>query len=804
MKVSYNWLQEYVEFDVSAEKVDELLTLAGLEVDETELFGNQLNGVVVGKVLSVDEHPNADRLWLCRVDIGNEEVQIVCGADNVEADQLVPVATVGTELPIQNEDGENFVIREAKLRGQESKGMICAEDELGLSDDHEGIMVLNTQSEPGTPLKEAMNLEVDTIFDIELTPNRPDAASHLGVARDLGAVLDQELDSPYRDETDFPEAKPLDEWIDIEIKHPERCNRYIAKIIQDVTVQPSPQWLKNRLKSIGIRPINNIVDVTNFVLHEIGQPLHAFDYDLINDQKVIIREYEEERTFTTLDDIERTLPAGTLFICDGKGPVALAGVMGGQNSEINNDTTNVLLESAYFTPSGIRRTSKEQNITTDSSYRFERGIDPNMTRKAAERAAELIAEVSGGTVVDGCTDEHPVKTEPQEIELDITYLNKLLGTSFKTGEAADILNRLELEVIDSTEQSLTCRIPTFRPDITRPVDLIEEVGRIYDFNNISPPDYVKFPKPQPKGSYEILEKQTKDAVKSLRFKEIYSNSLLPEDKAQLYVDEEQLIHTLNPVSRDMAVLRPSLAHGFLSAASYNFNRKVKSVRFFETGQIFQADDDGTYYEGFREETQLLMGLSGYKSVEHWQTEPAAYDFFDLKQPVVALLEQFNLLGHVQEKRQGQQLLYLYNDRELGTLYPVSDDLLEAYEIEHPTFIAELSLTVIEELKQVIGEHVYQPVSKYPTFEFDLDLVVDRSIPAADLMQSMQETAGEKLIDMQIFDVFEGSSLAEGKKSLAFRLTFLDRSKTLTIDDVQPIINNVVNTLNDKYNAELRS
>ncbi len=804
MKVSYNWLQQYVDIDVSTEKTGELLTLAGLEVDEVEKFGNLLDGVVVGQVTDCTKHPNADRLWLCQVDLGGEEVQIVCGANNVQSGQRVPVATVGTELPVKDENGDNFVIREAELRGEKSNGMICSEEELGLGDDHEGIMVLESDANPGTPLKEALDLEVDTVFDIELTPNRPDAASHIGVARDLSAVLDKDLTSPYSSESDLPEADPLDEAIEIQIENPDRCNRYVAKMITDVTVQPSPQWLKNRLKSIGIRPINNIVDVTNYVLNEIGQPLHAFDYDLINGQRIVVKEYNEERTFTTLDDVERTLSPGTLFICDDEGPIAIAGVMGGQNSEINEQTTTVLLESAYFSPSGIRRTSKEQNITTDSSYRFERGIDPNMTRKTAERAAELIAEVSGGTVEKGCTDVHPVQTEPVEIELRIDYLNKLLGTSFEVDEAADIINRLQLNVTATSEDAITCRVPTFRPDITRPVDLIEEVGRIHDFNNIPSPDYVKFPKPQPKGSYEILERRIKQAVKSLRFKEIYTNSLLPEEKANLYAGEDELIETLNPVSRDMAVLRPSLTHGFLSAVSYNFNRKVHSVRFFEVGQTFQKSDNGTYQSGIKEETRLLMGLSGQKNIEHWRTEAESYDFFDLKESLTAFLDQLDLLNDLKEDRRKQTLYYLYKDQVVGRLFSAPESLLDEYEIEQPTFVAELSVTRIENIKQELPGRSYQSVSKYPTFEFDLDLVIDKSIPAADLMQTIQETAGDILIDKQIFDVFEGGSLGDQKKSLAFRLTFLDRTKTLTIDDVQPIINKVLNTLSDSYNAELRS
>ncbi|MDZ7681094.1 MAG: phenylalanine--tRNA ligase subunit beta [Fodinibius sp.] len=403
----------------------------GLEVEEVTTFGNKLEGVVVGEVLEVNEHTNADKLVLCIVDTGSETVQIVCGADNVAAGQKVPVATVGSALPPKEEGDDPFTIRKTKLRGEESKGMICAEDELQLGDDHSGIMVLDENLEAGTPLHEALDLYEDAIIEIEITPNRPDATCHIGVARDLAAALDLELCKPY--ETDFSKAQPLDE-IEIEIESPEKCHRYVGKMVTGVSVEKSPRWLQNKLEAVGIRPVNNIVDITNYVMMELGQPLHGFDADTIKGDTIVVKDFDQEIKFETLDHIKRDCSAGTLFICDAEEPVAIAGVMGGVDSEVSDSTTNVLIESAYFNPADIRRTAKEQVLQSDASYRFERGIDPQLQRIAAERAAELMADIAGGEIVDACTDVHPIKTEKKELTLRKSYVNRLLGTEFTTDE----------------------------------------------------------------------------------------------------------------------------------------------------------------------------------------------------------------------------------------------------------------------------------------------------------------------------------------------------------------------------------
>lgn len=802
MKISYNWLQDFIDLDLSPQQTAEKLTLIGLEVEEVTKFGNKLEGVIIGEVLEVKEHPNADRLRICIVNLGKETVQIVCGADNVAAGQKVPVATVGSSLPPQKEGEDPFTIREAKLRGEESKGMICAEDELGLGDDHSGIMVLDSDLEVGTPLHKAIDIYEDYIIEIEITPNRPDATCHLGVARDLAAALDLEMEKPF--ETEFDELPELSK-IDIEIKSPEKCHRYVGKSVTDVTIEESPSWLKNRLEAIGVRPVNNVVDISNYVMFELGQPLHAFDADTIKGDKIIVQEFDKEIEFETLDHITRECSPGTLFICDAEEPVAIAGVMGGVDSEVSDDTKNVLIESAYFDPASIRKTAKEQMLQSDASYRFERGVDPQLQRIAAERCARLLAEVAGGTVEDTCTDEHPVKTEETELTLRKSYVNRLLGTDFGINEIRDILEGLEFDLIDENEDQLTYSIPTFRPDLEREVDLIEEVGRLYDYNNIPTPKHGKFTSPEPISSWEKLIAKARDVAKGARFQEIYSNSLMPEEDAMLLGDLDNMIHTLNPISKEMTTLRPSLLYGFLSSISYNFNRKVDSLRFFEVGNVFEKAENGTYHRNIQEETNILLGIAGRKTKEHWKTEPLNYDVFDLKAPVRSILQQLGVYDVIdQEADENNTLIYSYKGQEVGKLFAIDDEMLETFEIELPAAAAEFSLSRIEKIRQQISLPGYSPVSKFPSFEFDFAVVVDSSVRAGELLKSIKDTAGESLEDLDVFDVFEGESLGENKKSIAFRLSFLDKNKTLTIKDVEPIIKKVLDVLEKKYSAKLRS
>ncbi len=800
MKVSYNWLKEFIDLTLSPADTAEKMTLIGLEEEETFEYGSNLDGVIVGEVLEVTQHPNADRLKLCQVNLGEETVQIVCGAKNVAAGQKVPVATVGSTLPIKLDDGSLLTLRKAKLRGEVSNGMICAEDELGLGTDHDGIMVLDNTLEVGTPINQVFDLNTDTIIDIAITPNRPDATCHLGVARDLSAALDLELKKP-----EIESSKTVEDSsdIDIKIENSKKCHRYVGKMIRNVEIKESPSWLKNRLLALGMRPVNNVVDVTNYVMHELGQPLHAFDYDEVKGKKIIVKDFEEEIEFETLDHVKRKCAPGTLFICDGSGPTAIAGVMGGLHSEVSDSTTNILLESAYFDPGTIRKTAKAQTLQTDASYRFERGIDPNLQAVAAERAASLIAEVSGGKFSDEIIDIHPTKTEPVELTLTKAYLNRLLGTDLSIDEALDILDGLEFEVLSKDEEKATFRIPTFRPDLVREVDLIEEVGRLYDYNKIEAPKHGIFVSTEKFSEWEILLSNIKKASVELGFREIYSNSLISEKEAAQFGSLDDMISTLNPLTKDMTTLRPSLLHGFLKAAAYNFNRKASGVRFFEIGNVFNKSDDFTFHDGIKEQTHVLFGLSGLKSTEHWTTKPVSYSAFDLKSTLNGFFTKLGLLDGISSSIEGETLTYYYGKIELGTLMPVSPKLMKTYDLDADTFTVELSVNALQTALHRTPEKSFQSIPKFPAFEFDFAVIVESSITAGELMNTIKSKAGKTLQSIEIFDVFEGDSIGEANKSIAFRLHFLDPNKTLNIKEVEPIIKRIVKTLEKQYSAKLR-
>lgn len=803
MKISYNWLKEYIDLELSAEEVADKLTLLGLEVEEVEEIGSDFEDFVVGYVKEVNSHPNADKLVLCQVDIGEETVQIACGAKNVASGQKVPVAKVGATLPVPMKDGSYLTIKKAKLRGEVSNGMICSESELGLSDDHSGIMVMDPQHETGTPLKKALDVEKDSVFEIALTPNRPDAASHIGVARDLSAVTDAGLKNPY--ETIDASAGDENDRIQISIEDQVACHRYVGILVDDVTVGESPNWLKKRLTSIGLRPINNVVDVTNFILHESGQPLHAFDYKLIADQKIVVKHFDEEQTFTTLDSIDRKIPAGSLFICDGNGPVAIAGVMGGENSEVNSDTETILIESAWFEPSSIRKTSKKLALQTDSSYRFERGIDPNLQLKAAIRAARLIADVAGGKIDPNYVDVHPEKHSPLNIDLRVSRVNHLLGTDLDKKLVSSILEKLEFDVSSSNEEILTCTVPSFRPDIEREVDLIEEVGRVYDYNNIPRPDSSPFISPANLTGEEIFVERMRSLAKSLKYKEISTNSLLSGHEADLLGDREIQIKTLNPVSQENTTLRTHLSGGFLKSVHYNLNRKAKTLRFFEIGHVFRNSDQSTWIEGVQEHTHLLLGLCGIKKEEDWQGGREYFTIFDLKSDLHSIFSDLSIHNELEEEVVDNfQVNYLYNKECVATLRRFENDILKGFDVEQDVYAAEVDLTAL--LSAGVGSRktYFEAIPKYPSFEFDVAFTVDKNVRAGQMHNLIREAAGSILKNVSTFDVYEGENLGKGKKSIAFRLTFLDSNKTLTIKDVEPVVQIIVQKLEKTVGAKLRS
>jgi phenylalanyl-tRNA synthetase beta chain len=803
MKISYNWLKQHLDFDLTPEQTEEKLTLLGLEVEESERIGSDFEGFVVGDVLDVKSHPNADKLLVCSVDIGKEIVQIVCGAKNVAAGQKVPVATVGSTLPVPMEDGSYLKIKKAKLRGEESHGMICSKSELGIGDDHSGIMVLETDAESGSELKQVLNIEKDTVFEIGLTPNRPDASCHIGVARDLSAVTETSLKNPYTEIK--PKPGNIDDRIRISIQDSDKCHRYAGLLIENVTVKESPQWLKSRLLAIGLRPINNVVDATNFVLHEIGQPLHAFDYKLINGKKIIVKSFNKEISFTTLDSIDRKVPAGSLFICDGSGPVAIAGVMGGENSEVTETTDSILIESAYFEPSSIRKTSKSLALQTDSSYRFERGIDPTIQLKAAQRAAKLIAELTGGAIVDGYSDVHPVKSDQKCVNLRISRINRLLGTDLKSDRITSILNRLEITTEKLDSDLLKCTIPPFRPDISREVDLIEEVGRVFDYNNIPRPDSAPFMAPEELSELEVFHQRIRTFAKNLGYKEITSNSLLSKKEADILAERDLQIDTLNPVSQENTTLRTHLEGGFLKSLRYNLNRNARTLRFFELGHIFRTSDTGNWVNGVEENVHLLLGLCGLKKGEDWRGELVPFTVFDLKADIEALFQNFGIQIELKREADGNHRLnYILNGKMFCTLKRVEDATLKGFDVESDAYLAEINLTFLYDQNLVKSDIRYTPVPKFPVFEFDAAFTVHKSVRSGDMAETIRREAGTILKSVSVFDVYEGENIGQDKKSIAFRLTFLDSNKTLNIKDVEPIVQKIVQSLEKSTGAKLRS
>lgn len=799
MKLSYNWLKEFIELPLDPHQTAEKLTLIGLEEEQTFQFGSTLDGVIVGEVLETKQHPNADRLKICRVDLGNEVVQIVCGAPNVAENQKVPVATVGTTLPIKLANSKFLTLKRVKLRGEESHGMICAEDELGLGTDHDGIMILDSSLKVGTPISEIFDLYTDTVIDIAVTPNRPDTTGHLGVARDLSAALNIPLKKPT---VSISPSITGCEDISVSIENPKKCHRFVGKMIKGVEIKESPKWLKNKLEAIGSRPINNVVDVTNYVMFELGQPLHAYDYDEINKKKIIVKDFEHDIEFETLDHVKRTCKAGTLFICDGKEPVGIAGVMGGLHSEVSDNTTNIFLEGAYFDPATVRKTAKAQTLQTDASYRFERGVDPNNQAYAVERAAKLIQEVAGGVVSNELIDIHPTVTQKKDLTLRKSYLNRLLGTQFSIEEVIAILDGLELVVKEKNDDSVTLIIPTFRPDLEREVDLIEEVGRLFDYNKIESPGNGIYISTEKNSVWEILMENVRKSGVELGFREIYSNSLISEKEADHFGSLGSMIATLNPLTSDMTTLRPSLLHGFLKATAYNFNRQATNVRFFECGNVFKVGEK-SFHDGINEQTHVLFGLAGFKSKEHWSGKAAPYTIFDLKKEAVGFFTKLGLKGAIQTQEKEGELVVSIAKKELGSIRAVDSNLLNVYGIELPVFVAEFSINAISTAQHQVKDKGFTPIPKYPPFEFDFAFIIDQQISAGNLINAIRSNAGKTLQNIDIFDVFEGSSIGNNKKSIAFRLNFTDPNKTLNIKEVEPIINRIIKTFEKQFSAKLR-
>lgn len=815
MNISFNWLREYVDIPMSPAELADRLTLLGLEVEDIAEIGPVLDGVVVGNVLDVKPHPNADRLTVCSVDIGGgAPVQIVCGATNVTAGQYVPVASPGCTLSL---NGKSVKIKRAKLRGEWSSGMICAEDELGLSDDHSGIMVLEGQATPGEPLADCLQRNrlggTDVVLDIAVTPNRPDAACHIGVARDIGALTHSDLRLP---KVTLPRgADEIHRLVSITIECPTLCRRYAAMIVKDVTVADSPLWLQQRLAAVGLRPINNIVDVTNYVMYECGQPLHAFDHDRLVGGKINVRASEEGERFVTLDGRWHTLPAQTVLICDGQQPVALGGIMGGANSEVEDSTTSVLIESAWFDPSGTRRSARMLGMQTDASYRFERGVDASGQVRAAARAAGLMADLSGGRIVDGCIDAHPNPLLLPTITLRLSRIPTVLGITIPADEVTRILVDLGFTVTQ-TKDSLQCKVPSHRPDVNLEVDLIEEVARIYGFDKIGELHSTALPRDVPlERPIDTRRESVHVLLNGRGYREIYTNSLLEHDVAEQFSDPSlgtgyPVVKTLNPVSQSMTTLRPTLLPGLLRVMQFNTHHGQTPLRFYELGHVFhRAPEHAVYIDGFAEYETLIIGITGPARPQAWDGKGRDVDFFDLKGDVEQLLSAFGI-SDVQMEFHSQptaitanQITLFYHKKRLGCIAQLHADLQHKWDLRAPVYFAELNWTRLVLHANECSRHRFTPVNRYPIADRDIAVVLPRSQPAGPLMDTIRKVGAPLLQDVLVFDLYEDARLGLQKKSLAFALRFGTR-RTLRDKEIDKKVGQIVKALHELYSAELRS
>ncbi len=799
MKLSLNWLKELADLSqISTAEIIHMLTMSGLEVEEVTDQNEIYKNFVVGLVKEKNKHPNADKLSLCIVSTGEKDYQVICGAPNVDTGQKVVFAQIGAVVP-----RGNFRITKAKIRGIESNGMICSEAELQISDNQEGIMVLENGVREGTKVSEALNLN-DTILEIAVTPNRPDALSHIGVARDLSAIFKSKFQIPR---VNIEEAgEKASKYAKVEIVDTKNCPRYSSRVIRGVSIKESPDWLKRRLKNIGLRPINNIVDVTNYIMYETGQPLHAFDLENLAEHKIIVRSTDKETSFTTLDSKLRKLPAGTLMICDGEKHVAIAGVMGGENSEVTSGTKNILIESAYFNPSSIRNTSKALGLSTDASYRFERGIDPDGTVYAAERAAQLIVQLAGGNVLKGIIDEYPAKIESKEIRLRFERVEKILGYKIEKNVISEILTNLGIRIIHKTDHELQISVPSFRPDIEREIDLIEEIARIHGYDNVPAVDKISITLGEKKDESYFIDKIKETAVE-LGFYEMINNPLQSKKTASL---TGKPIKILNPQSGDMAYLRTSLLTGALQTVSANINVGEKDLRLFEVGNIFQLkkDKEITDFKDFNENESLIFIITGKSRKKSWYTQEESNDLFDLKGFIKSFISKFSLDNVLQYSYNHERNRY-YNvfftldskNTEIGCGGSVDNKLLKEFDIEQKVYCFEINLEKLSKLK--VSNRKYQELLRYPKVLRDFAFIFDKSVTYKQVSDFILEHSTGLLKSVSLFDLFESSTLGENKKSMAFTLEFFDKDKTLTDEEVEEEFLHLISAVTEKFNAKLR-
>ena len=807
MKISYNWLKQFINIDLKSEDTAEVLTDLGLEVEGVEKFESLkggLEGVVIGHVLSCVQHTNADKLKVTTVDIGTgAAIQIVCGASNVAVGLKVPVATIGTKL--YNKEGESFEIKKGKIRGEESHGMICAEDELGLGDSHDGIMILDSSLTPGTPAAKVFKIETDEIFEIGLTPNRADAMSHWGVARDLRAGLIQRDGKQYELMTPSVNKFKVDKRtfkIDVKVNNTKLAPRYCGITISGVSVKPSPDWLKNKLKAIGLTPKNNIVDVTNYVLHELGQPLHAFDASKINGN-IFVDTVQSGTKFTTLDGIERSLNEEDIMICDAQGPLCIAGVFGGINSGVSENTNAVFLESAYFNPVSIRKTAKRHNLSTDASFRFERGIDPAITDYALKRAAILILEVAGGEITSDLIDVNNNKIEGFPVVLNFENVTKIIGQAIPKETIKKILVSLDIKVTSVSDSSLGLIIPSYRVDVQREIDVIEELLRVYGYNNINFTNKINATISN-SGRTEDYKVQNTigNQLTSLGFHEMMANSLTTPDYIKLSENLKESFNVLilNPLSNDLSAMRQSLLFSGLEAVSFNINRRNTDLKLFEFGKTYHK-----LPSGFDEPKHLSMFTTGNRLEESWTNTQKPSDFFLFKGYVNSILSRLGINNfHTQPISSDvftEGIAYANENDVLVEFGTVKKSILKHFDIKQEVFYADFDWNVV--LKSISNKIKFVEIPKYPEVRRDLALLLDESVAFETIYSIARQTEKSLLKEITLFDVYVGKNLPEGKKSYAVSFTIQDESKTLTDTQIEKIMGKLQSNFQTQLGAQLR-
>src|SRR3972149_1843200 len=829
MRFTLSWLKEYVDFDASPEELAERLTMVGLEVESIEYMGMGLEDVFVAEILDIRPHPNASKLVICDVTDGSKLYNIVCGAKNMKAGDKVALAKAGTKLPPSAKFPEGVLIQSTKIRGELSEGMLCAENELGIGEEGEGILILPEYAMIGERLVDALGLN-DVVIEIGVTPNRPDCLSVIGIAREVAAILETKVKYPYYGVLE--KGEDIESLAAVEVLDVDGCPRYSCRLITDVKIAPSPDWLKTRLQASGIRSINNVVDVTNFILLELGQPLHAFDHNLLDGRKIIVRSAKNGELIETIDGIKRTLTNEDLVICDARKPIALAGVMGGANTEISEKTREILLESAYFNPGRVRRSSKRTNLKSESSYRFERGVDPNGVVKALDRASELIRKVAKGKVAKGKIDIYPSPIMPKEVEISTRRINSILGTDIKTEKIKEIAERLEIQALTVKDGEISLCVPTFRVDLMREIDLIEEVARHYGYNGIPLTLPVVPMKTENSRREKNLEDKLKGILTSFGFLEVVNYSFDDPGLLSLYNDNEQL-KILNPLTKESSVMRTNLIVGILRNVSLNLNHQVQDIRIFEIGKVYfpvvslpnppKGNGSSALTTGGlpKEITKISGAATGKRQLELWDKEE--FDFFDMKGILERVLEVFSISQYVRfadstirhahgsleddasEIRflhPGKSARVLAEGEELGFFGELHPEFQEKLGLPKSVYIFEIDLEKLISLEKTV-EKKFASLPKFPSVRRDIALVVDDNISLGEILNEIRKVKSHLIEDLRVFDVFKGGHVSQGKKSIAVSMILRASDKTLTNEEANEVQAMAISGLQKAIGAELR-